>query len=212
MKNRAKNRNCGCAKGKRAGIVAHAKLPTEFGKFAIYAFCNTIDREEHVAIVKGGVKGKSMVPLRIHSECLTGDVFHSLRCDCHAQLVAAMRKFSKMPRGAILYLRQEGRGIGITNKIRAYALQDGGLDTVQANIALGFPSDMRDYDVAAEMIRELGIKSIALVTNNPAKIEDLRRHGVNVVKRIPHEFGKTKYNRAYLKVKKDKMSHMLHNV
>ena len=204
-----KMKGCGCEGGKRVEIVAHAKLPTEFGKFTIYAFCNTIDGEEHVAIVKGDVKGKSIVPLRIHSECLTGDAFHSLRCDCHAQLVAAMSKFSKLPRGVILYLRQEGRGIGITNKIRAYALQDKGLDTVQANLALGFPSDMRDYDVAAEMIRELGIKSIALVTNNPEKIDGLRRHGVSVVKRIPHEFGKTKYNEGYLAVKKKKMHHLL---
>ena len=206
---KAGNCDCGCEGKKRVEVVAHAKLPTEFGKFTAYAFCNNIDGEEHVAIVKGDVKGKSIVPLRIHSECLTGDVFHSLRCDCHAQLVAAMQKFSKLPRGVILYMRQEGRGIGITNKIRAYALQDKGLDTVQANIALGFPSDMRDYDAAAEMIRELGIKSIALVTNNPAKIDDLKRHGVKIVKRIPHEFGKTKYNAAYLAVKKKKMRHML---
>lgn len=206
---RRKCSGCGCAKGKRAEIVAHAKLPTEFGKFSIYAFSNTIDGEEHVAIVKGEVRGKAIVPLRIHSECLTGDVFHSLRCDCHAQLVAAMQKFARLPRGVILYLRQEGRGIGITNKIRAYALQDRGLDTVQANIALGFPSDMRDYDVAAEMMRELGIRSIALVTNNPAKIDGLRAHGVKVVKRVPHEFGKTKYNEGYLAVKKKKMRHLL---
>ncbi|MFA6489541.1 MAG: GTP cyclohydrolase II [Candidatus Micrarchaeia archaeon] len=209
MQNRAKCGTCGCAKGKRVEIVAHAKLPTEFGKFTVYAFCNNIDGEEHVAIVKGDVKGKAVVPLRIHSECLTGDVFHSLRCDCHAQLVAAMQKFSKLPCGVILYLRQEGRGIGITNKIRAYALQDRGLDTVQANHALGFPSDMRTYDAAAEMVRELGIKSIALVTNNPAKMEDLRAHGVKIVKRVPHEFGKTKYNAGYLAVKKKKMRHLL---
>lgn len=190
-------------------IVARAKLPTQFGRFTIYAFCNRIDGEEHVAIVKGAVKGKANVPLRMHSECLTGDVFHSLRCDCHAQLVAAMKKMGKMPRGVIIYLRQEGRGIGITNKIRAYELQDGGMDTVQANLALGLPADGRDYEAAAAMICELGIKSIALITNNPDKIGDLLRHGIKVVRRIPHEFGRQKYNTAYLDVKKRKMRHML---
>ena len=196
----------------RVGIVAKARLPTEFGTFTVVAFCNDIDGEEHLAIVKGSVRGKSGVPVRLHSECLTGDVFHSLRCDCRAQLEAALRKRAKMPRGVILYLRQEGRGIGLITKRRAYALQDGGLDTVQANLALGFPSDMRDYGVAAEMVRLLGIRSVMLITNNPDKMQDLASHGVKVLKRIPHEFGKTKYNRAYLKVKKDKMAHYLSNV
>ncbi|VVC00280.1 Riboflavin biosynthesis protein RibBA [uncultured archaeon] len=193
-------------------IVAHARLPTQFGKFVIYAFCNNIDGEEHVAIVKGSVKGKANVPLRMHSECLTGDALHSLRCDCHAQLVAAMKKIGKLPCGVILYLRQEGRGIGITNKIRAYELQDRGLDTVQANLALGLPADGRDYGAAAEMIKELGIKSISLITNKPDKIADLLKHGVKVVRRIPHEFGKQKYNAAYLRVKKRKMAHMFTKV
>lgn len=190
-------------------IEATAKLPTKFGKFTIFAFCNDVDGKEHVALVKGGVKGKPLVPLRIHSECLTGDAFHSLRCDCNAQLEAALRKIAKMPCGVVLYMRQEGRGIGLANKIRAYALQDKGMDTVEANEALGFPSDMRDYVVAASMVRQLGIKSIALITNNPDKIMDLVAHGVNVVKRIPHEFGKTKFNEKYLKVKKRKMHHLL---
>lgn len=190
-------------------IIARAKLPTQYGKFTVAAFCNSIDRKEHVAILKGSVEGKENVPLRIHSECLTGDVFHSLRCDCRAQLEAALQKISKLPRGVILYMRQEGRGIGLTNKIRAYELQDGGMDTVQANIALGFPSDMRDYDVAAEMVKVLGIKSVCLITNNPEKIGALLKYGVRVVKRIPHEFGRTKYNSAYLDVKKKKMRHML---
>ncbi len=190
-------------------IVARAKLPTKFGTFTIVAFCNNTDKKEHVALVKGDVKGKAIVPLRIHSECLTGDAFHSLRCDCNAQLEAALRKIGKLPFGVILYMRQEGRGIGLTNKIRAYELQDKGMDTVQANEALGFASDMRDYGVAAEMVRELGIKSIALITNNPDKIMDLVAHGVNVAKRIPHEFGKTVYNKSYLAVKKKKMHHLL---
>ena len=190
-------------------IVAMAKLPTSYGKFTIFAFCNNMDKKEHVAIAKGKVAGKKLVPLRIHSECLTGDVFHSLRCDCRAQLEAALKKISKLPCGVVIYMRQEGRGIGLTNKIRAYELQDRGYDTVQANLALGFPSDVRNYDVAAAMVKQLKIKSIALITNNPDKIGKLLNYGVKVVRRIPHEFGKTKYNRAYLAVKKSKMSHML---
>ena len=206
-------KKCNGCKGKKGiAIVARARLPTQFGKFTIYAFCNSIDGEEHIAVVKGSVRGKSNVPLRMHSECLTGDALHSLRCDCHAQLVAAMRKIGKMQFGVVLYLRQEGRGIGITNKIRAYELQDKGMDTVQANLALGLPADGRDYEAAAEMIRELGIKSIALITNNPAKTKDLLRHGVKVVRRIPHEFGKNKHNEGYLRVKKDKMAHILSKV
>lgn len=193
----------------RVKIVATARLPTKYGKFSVVAFCNSIDGKEHVALVKGNARGKSLVPVRIHSECLTGDVFHSLRCDCRAQLEAALKKIAKLPRGVVLYMRQEGRGIGLMNKIRAYELQDKGMDTVQANIALGFPSDMRDYDVAAEMLRLLGIKSINLITNNPDKIQDLMAHGIRVVQRIPHEFGKQKYNKAYLAVKKSKMAHML---
>lgn len=190
-------------------IVAKARLPTSYGKFRVVGFCNNIDNKEHLAIVKGEVSNKSLVPLRIHSECLTGDVFHSLRCDCRAQLEAALRKISKLPCGVILYMRQEGRGIGLTNKIRAYELQDSGYDTVQANLALGFPSDMRNYDVAAAMVKMLRIKSIALITNNPDKMSKLLEQGVKVARRIPHEFGKTKYNRAYLAVKKKKMSHLL---
>ena len=208
MKSRMRKYRCGDRK-KGIEIVAHARLPTQFGKFTVYAFCNNIDGEEHIAIVRGNVNGKANVPLRMHSECLTGDALHSLRCDCHAQLVAAMKKIGKMPRGVVLYLRQEGRGIGITNKIRAYELQDRGLDTVQANLALGLPADDRDYEAAAEMIKELGIKSISLITNNPDKIDDLLEHGILVVRRIPHEFGKQKYNAAYLEVKKRKMAHLL---
>ena len=193
-------------------MVAQARLPTQYGRFTAVAFCNNVDGEEHIAIVKGKVLGKKRVPLRIHSECLTGDVFHSLRCDCRAQLEAALKKIAKLPCGAVLYMRQEGRGIGLTNKIRAYALQDRGYDTVQANLALGFPSDMRTYDVAAEMIKRLGIKSVSLITNNPDKMVNLIACGVNVESRIPHEFGKTKYNRGYLAVKKSKMAHMLSEV
>lgn len=190
-------------------IVAKAKLPTKFGSFTIFAFSKDAEGKEHVALVKGEVEGKVHVPVRIHSECLTGDAFHSLRCDCNAQLEAALRKINRMPCGVVLYMRQEGRGIGLANKVRAYALQDKGYDTVQANEALGFPSDMRDYAVAAAIIRKLGIKSVGLITNNPDKIIDMVAHGVNVMKRIPHEFGRTKYNEEYMKVKKKKMHHLL---
>ena len=190
-------------------IVAQAKLPTEFGEFVIVAFCNGMDGQENVALIKGVVRGKKNVLVRMHSECLTGDAFHSLRCDCNAQLHAALKKINKKGTGAIVYLRQEGRGIGITNKIRAYALQDKGLDTVQANLALGLPADGRNYQVAAEMIKKLGIKSVNLITNNPDKIARLLQFGIRIARRVPHEFGKTKYNREYLKVKKNKMSHLL---
>lgn len=203
-----KGDTCKGGSKKHVRIVAQAKLPTQYGKFTAVAFCNNVDGEEHIAIVKGMVQGKKQVPLRIHSECLTGDVFHSLRCDCRAQLEAALKKISKLPCGVVLYMRQEGRGIGLANKIRAYALQDRGYDTVQANIALGFPSDMRTYDVAAEMAKRLGIRSVALITNNPDKIINLIACGVNVERRIPHEFGKTKYNEGYLAVKKSKMAHL----
>lgn len=205
----AREKNCEECGKNDLQIIAKAKLPTEYGNFSIFAFCNNMDQKEHVAIVKGKVAGKNNVPLRIHSECLTGDVFHSLRCDCRAQLDAALKKIARLPRGVVIYMRQEGRGIGLTNKIRAYELQDKGYDTVQANLALGFPSDMRNYDVAAAIIKQLKIRSIALITNNPDKIGKLLNYGVIVKKRIPHEFGKTKYNRAYLAVKKKKMMHLL---
>jgi len=197
------------SEGKKIRMVAKAKLPTEYGNFAVFAFSNSSDGEEHVAVVKGSVRGKTCVPLRIHSECLTGDVFHSLRCDCHAQLEAALRKIGKLPCGAVIYMKQEGRGIGLANKIRAYALQDRGRDTVEANLELGFRSDMREYGAAAGMIRRLGIKSIALITNNPDKIDKLVACKIKVARRIPHEFGRTKYNAGYLAVKKKKMRHLL---
>ncbi|MFA5930041.1 MAG: GTP cyclohydrolase II [Candidatus Micrarchaeia archaeon] len=198
----------GAIKERKARIAAEAKFPTRYGHFRLIAFRNSSDGKEHVAVVKGNVRGRKGVPLRMHSECLTGDVFHSLRCDCHAQLDAALRKISRMPRGAVLYLRQEGRGIGLTNKVRAYALQDRGMDTVQANNALGFPSDMRDYTSAAEMVRALGIKSVALITNNPDKMEALASNNILVSRRIPLQIGRTKYNSGYLDVKKAKMRHL----
>ncbi|MFA4983438.1 MAG: GTP cyclohydrolase II [Candidatus Micrarchaeia archaeon] len=194
--------------------MAEARLPILHGNFRIIAFRGKgkLDAKDHVVLVRGRVAGASGVPVRIHSECLTGDVFGSLRCDCHAQLQAALCKIGKMPRGLVIYLRQEGRGIGLANKIRAYALQEKGMDTVEANIALGFPSDMRDYGVAAAVLSHLKVKSIALITNNPDKIEKLSACGVKVARRIPHEFGLTARNRAYLRTKRDKMAHMLSKV
>lgn len=190
-------------------IVAMAELPTRFGDFHIVAFENNRDGKEHVAITHGDVIGASDVPVRLHSECLTGDAIGSLRCDCRDQLEAALRMIGKMERGIVLYLRQEGRGIGLINKIRAYSLQDMGLDTVQANLALGFRDDERDYAVAAHMLMSLRVKSVRLITNNPKKIQQLTDYGVNVTDRIPHIMEPNEYNRFYLETKAAKSGHMI---
>ena len=166
-------------------IVAMAELPTRFGDFHIIAFENNRDGKEHVAITTGDMIGASNVPVRLHSECLTGDALGSLRCDCRDQLESALKAIGQMDRGMVLYLRQEGRGIGLINKIRAYSLQDQGLDTVEANLALGFRDDERDYAVAAHMLMSLKIGSIQLMTNNPKKINQLRQYGIQVNGRIP---------------------------
>lgn len=190
-------------------MAAVARLPTEFGNFQIVAFRNNHDNKEHVAVVHGDVVGQSEVPLRMHSECLTGDVLGSLRCDCRAQLHTALHLIAGMPRGVLLYLRQEGRGIGLVNKIRAYALQDQGLDTVEANLALGFRDDEREYSVAAHMIRSLNIRSVRLITNNPNKIRQLGELGVPVVGRISHEMAPNPHNRFYLETKARRSGHMI---
>jgi len=190
-------------------IVAMAELPTRFGDFHIVAFENNRDGKEHVAITKGDVIGASNVPVRLHSECLTGDVMGSLRCDCRDQLEAALKKIGRMERGMVLYLRQEGRGIGLINKIRAYSLQDEGLDTVEANLALGFRDDERDYAVAAHMLMSLKIESIQLMTNNPKKIDQLTRYGIKVNGRIPHIMEPNDHNRFYLETKAAKSGHMI---
>lgn len=190
-------------------IVAIAKLPTRFGNFQIVAFQNNKDKKEHAALVKGDTIGKSNVVVRLHSECLTGDGFGSLRCDCRDQLIASLEKIEKLGEGVILYLRQEGRGIGFANKIKAYALQDQGHDTVEADKLLGFSGDERDYNIAAHMLDSLRIKSIKLLTNNPKKINDLKRHGVKVGGRIPLIIPPNKFNRAYLETKKLKAGHLL---
>ena len=190
-------------------VVAMAELPTRFGDFHIVAFENNKDGKEHVAITRGDVIGASDVPVRLHSECLTGDVMGSLRCDCRDQLEAALKKIGKMERGIVLYLRQEGRGIGLINKIRAYSLQDQGLDTVEANLALGFRDDERDYAVAAHMLMSLKIKSVRLMTNNPKKIDQLTRYGIQVNGRIPHIMEPNEYNRFYLETKAEKSGHLI---
>jgi len=189
--------------------VAVADLPTRFGAFRLVGFWNNRDSKEHVAMVHGAVVGEEDVPVRLHSECLTGDVMGSLRCDCRDQLTEALRTIARGPRGVLLYLRQEGRGIGLLNKIRAYALQEQGLDTVEANRALGFRDDERDYAVAAHMLKTLGIRSVRLITNNPDKIRQLTQHGVVVAGRIPHVIPPNEFNRFYLETKARRSGHMI---
>ena len=190
-------------------IAAMAELPTRFGDFHIIAFENNRDGKEHVAITNGDVIGAKDVPVRLHSECLTGDAIGSLRCDCRDQLEAALKAISHMERGMLLYLRQEGRGIGLINKIRAYSLQDDGLDTVEANLALGFRDDERDYAVAAHMLMSLKIESIQLMTNNPKKINQLTQYGIRVNGRIPHIMEPNEHNRFYLETKAVKSGHLI---
>jgi len=190
-------------------VDAIAELPTRFGRFKIVAFWNNRDGKEHVALVHGDIMGAAEMPTRLHSECLTGDALGSLRCDCRDQLEVALRRLSSMERGLLLYLRQEGRGIGLRNKVRAYALQDRGLDTVEANRALGFRDDERDYEVAAHMLASLNVESIALMTNNPDKIAQLQRYGVKIARRIPHVIPPNEFNRDYLLTKAVRSGHQL---
>jgi len=190
-------------------VAAVADLPTRAGFFQLVAFWNNRDGKEHVAMVHGDVLGRSAVPVRLHSECLTGDVMGSLRCDCRDQLVQGLAAISRQECGLLLYLRQEGRGIGLINKIRAYALQEQGLDTVEANLALGFRDDERDYAVAAHMLHSLGVHSVRLITNNPEKIRQLAHHGVEVVDRIPHLIPPNEHNRFYLETKAQRSGHYL---
>lgn len=187
-----------------------ALLPSRFGMFHITVFRDQHLRE-HAMIYLGDLTNGEPVLTRIHSECLTGDTLGSLRCDCGFQLEAALRKISEQGRGALLYMRQEGRGIGLFNKIAAYKLQDGGLDTVDANLRLGFPADGRSYSICADMMRAMGFSKIILMTNNPAKINDISQHGIEVVAREPLEYGENKYNEEYLRTKERKMGHLLHH-
>lgn len=190
-------------------VLSEAELPTRFGEFRVVAFTPDEHGDEHLAIVRGDVSGLRDVPMRIHSECLTGDVLGSLRCDCRDQLIAALERIGREPAGVVLYLRQEGRGIGLGNKIRAYALQDQGHDTVEANHLLGFADDQRDYRVAGEMVRALGIESVRLMTNNPRKLEGMRAHGVPVSGRLAHEMAPNPHNAEYLLTKQQRSGHML---
>ena len=190
-------------------VVGVADLPTRFGNFHIVAFWNNRDAKEHVAVVHGDVLRRDDVPTRLHSECLTGDALGSLRCDCRDQLEVALRALGAMERGCLLYLRQEGRGIGLINKVRAYALQDNGLDTVEANLALGFRDDERDYAIAAHMLMSLAIRSVRLMTNNPAKILQLTQYGLRVNGRIPHLIPSNPYNRFYLETKASRSGHFI---
>ena len=188
--------------------VAKANLPTRYGAFQMFVY-NTPERKEHVALTLGAVGGGEPVLVRAHSECLTGDVFGSSRCDCGEQLADSMRFLQEQDRGVLLYLRQEGRGIGLTGKISAYALQEQGLDTVEANLALGLPEDARDYRVAAEILLDLGVRRARLLTNNPAKVGGLERHGVEVVERVPLGISPNPSNLGYLRTKREKMGHLL---
>ena len=190
-------------------LVAHADLPTRFGRFTLYGFYDSRNDKEHTAIVKGDVRGAEAVPLRVHSQCHTGDVLGSLRCDCRDQLEAALSYVNARGMGAVVYMKQEGRGIGLLNKIKAYQLQDLGLDTVEANQYLGYPGEARDYAVAARIIGLLGIKSVSLMTNNPDKISKLTAEGVAVVDRIPVVIPPNTFDAEYLETKRQRMNHLI---
>jgi GTP cyclohydrolase II len=190
-------------------IAAIADLPSRFGRFQVAGFWNNRDGKDHIAILHGNPIGREDVPTRVHSECLTGDALGSLRCDCRDQLEVALRAIAGHECGLVLYLRQEGRGIGLLNKLRAYGLQDGGMDTVEANVALGFRDDEREYSIAAHMLHSLKVRSIRLLTNNPKKVEELERHGVRISGRLPHVIPPNEYNRFYLETKRDKSGHIL---
>jgi GTP cyclohydrolase II len=192
--------------------VAQAALPSRFGKFRIYGFSGNGPMEEAVALVRGKVDGKSAPLVRVHSQCLTGDVLASLRCDCRAQLELSLKKIAQAPSGILLYLPQEGRGIGLMNKLRAYELQDGGMDTVEANETLGFAADARDYDFSASILKQLGAKRIRLLSNNPEKVRQLESAGIEVVQRVPCQPRVSKISRAYLQTKKKKMGHLLDGI
>ncbi len=191
--------------------VESSKLPTPWGIFVMHGFCDNENLKEHVVLTMGDISGDEPLLARVHSECLTGDAFFSLRCDCGPQLQAAMHKVALAGRGVIFYLRQEGRGIGLLNKIKAYHLQDQGADTVEANEQLGFGADMRDYSILKPMLEHLNIKALKLLTNNPRKVKALQDMGINVVERMPHQTGRNPHNAKYLETKKGKLGHLFNS-
>jgi GTP cyclohydrolase II len=190
-------------------MIAHAVLPTRYGRFTIYGFQGNGAQEEAVALVRGNLQGRTAPLVRVHSQCLTGDVLTSLRCDCRAQLELSLKEIGRAPSGILLYLPQEGRGIGLMNKLRAYELQDGGMDTVEANVSLGFAADARDYEFPAEILKKLGATKIRLLSNNPDKVQQLESAGVRVVERLPCRPRVSKVSRPYMETKKHKMGHLL---
>jgi GTP cyclohydrolase II len=210
----SKSRTVARPKGKNGGIemVAHAALPTRYGHFTIYGFKGRSPQEEAVALVRGKLNGKRAPLVRVHSQCLTGDVLTSLRCDCRAQLELSMRKIGHAASGVLIYLPQEGRGIGLMNKLRAYELQDGGMDTVEANESLGFAADARDYDFSAQILKKLGATRIRLLSNNPEKVRQLESAGIQVMERVPCQPRVSAISRSYLKTKKRKMGHLLKGI
>ncbi|UHA72921.1 bifunctional 3,4-dihydroxy-2-butanone-4-phosphate synthase/GTP cyclohydrolase II [Paenibacillus sp. 481] len=184
-------------------------MPTDFGTFRAIAYTNEVDNKEHVALVKGNIDGTKPVLVRVHSECLTGDVFHSHRCDCGPQFAAALKRIEQEGCGVLLYMRQEGRGIGLINKLKAYQLQEQGYDTVDANLKLGFPADLRDYGIGAQILKDIGVRHIRLMTNNPRKVKGLEGHGLEIVERVPIQMDHNEDNAHYLQTKAEKLGHML---
>ncbi|MEV5028454.1 bifunctional 3,4-dihydroxy-2-butanone-4-phosphate synthase/GTP cyclohydrolase II [Paenibacillus sp. LPE1-1-1.1] len=197
------------AKEKLVERAVDVKLPTDFGTFRAIAYTNFVDNKEHIALVKGDIDSERPLLVRVHSECLTGDVFHSHRCDCGPQLEAALKQIEEAGSGVLLYMRQEGRGIGLINKLKAYELQEQGLDTVDANLKLGFPADLRDYGIGAQILKDLGVRQMRLLTNNPRKIKGLEGYGLEVVERVPIQMETKEDNKSYLRTKKSKLGHLL---